>query len=390
MKIDYINGHKTDKIFGRSRYQREIFKRIDDVELNIIEYTTTADIIKDIFNTNFSKQETIITDKFEFKPSIDNKLISFMLNTGKNIIDILDRYRYNQIIKKEIKQGYIKYITSQELAYTIKSIKMDKTVVTCYDLIPWVYDGNRSRLWKDIMIGLRRADDIITISKFSKDEIIKYLNFPEDNIHIVYPAVDHSVYYENHNKEILDVNNIIHDHGIILYVGSETPRQNVPVLLNAFAILKKKIPGIKLVKIGESQSYGARKNLHRLIKELELCDDIIFAGYVPEEDMPKWYNAADILVYPCDYAGFGLPPVEAMACGTPVITSNTTSLPEVVGDAGIMIDPHDFKLMADKMYEVLTDDKIMDQMISGGLKRAKLFNWDDSAKKTLEIYKRMI
>ena len=106
--------------------------------------------------------------------------------------------------------------------------------------------------------------------------------------------------------------------------------------------------------------------------------------------MPKWYNAADILVYPCDYAGFGLPPLEAMACGTPVITSNTTSLPEVVGDAGIMIDPQDFELMANKMYDVLTDNKLKDNMINNGLERSKLFNWDDSAKKTLEIYNTMM
>ena len=123
---------------------------------------------------------------------------------------------------------------------------------------------------------------------------------------------------------------------------------------------------------------------------MDLCDDVVFTGYVPEEDMPKWYNAADILVYPCDYAGFGLPPLEAMACGTPVITSNTTSLPEVVGDAGIMIDPQDFELMADKMYEVLTDSKLNDMMINNGLKRSKLFKWDYSAKNTLEIYNMMI
>ena len=326
----------------------------------------------------------------QIKPSVNNKFISGTLNTGKKIIDMLDQYRYNQIIKKRINKEYIKYITSQELAYAIKSVKMDKTIVTCYDLIPWVYDVERSRLWKDIMTGLGKADNIITISKFSKNEIIKYLNYPEDKIHIVYPAVDHSVYYLDRNNEILNRNNISGDHGIVLYVGSETPRQNVPVLLKAFAILKKKIPGIKLVKIGEPQSYDARVNLLRLIKDLELTDDVIFVGYVPEEDMPKWYNAADILVYPCDYAGFGLPPLEAMACGTPVITSNTTSLPEVVGDAGIMIDPLDFELMADKMYEVLTNKTLKDNMITNGLKQAKLFNWDVSAKKTFDICKNII
>ena len=94
-----------------------------------------------------------------------------------------------------------------------------------------------------------------------------------------------------------------------------------------------------MLKIGNSQSFGARKQLLNYITDMGLQKDVIFIGYVPEEELPKWYNASDFLVYPCLYAGFGLPPLEAMACGTPVISSNTSSLPEVIGDAGIMVDP---------------------------------------------------
>ena len=236
------------------------------------------------------------------------------------------------------------------------------------------------------MKGLGLADIIITISKFSKEEIMKYLDYPEERIRIVYPAVDHSVYYENQDKEILSKIKIPNDQKVVLYVGSETSRQNVPVLIKAFAQLKKKIPGIKMVKIGESQGYRGRENILKLINDLHLQEDVIFVGYVPEEDMPKWYNAADIMVYQCAYAGFGLPPLEAMACGTPVITSNTTSLPEVVGDAGIMINPQDIELMADEMYDVLTNDTLKDNMTNKGLKRSKQFNWDKAAHKTLNIY----
>ena len=202
--------------------------------------------------------------------------------------------------------------------------------------------------------------------------------------------MDHDVYFENENKEILNKFHISNEEKVVLYVGSETPRMNVPVLIKAFSKLKKKIPGIKMVKIGESQSYGARENILKLINELDLQDDIIFVGYVKEEDMPRWYNAADILVYPCTYAGFGLPPLEAMSCGTPVITSNTTSLPEVVGDAGLMVNPQNFELMADMIYNLLKDDELRNDMIIKGLKRAKMFSWDESAKKTLKIYKMMI
>ena len=117
-----------------------------------------------------------------------------------------------------------------------------------------------------------------------------------------------------------------------------------------------------------------------------LQNDVIFIGYVPEEELPKWYNASDLLVYPCLYAGFGLPPLEAMACGTPVITSNTSSLPEVVDDAGIMIDPTDVNSMTQNMYEILTNRGLQTDLIKKGLKRAQTFTWDNAADETIEVY----
>ena len=382
MEIDYISGPKTNKIFGMTKYQLEIINRID-INFNIIQYNS----LMKYFEKNYANHLKTPTypSKTE-RGSMSGNRLNFLMELGKNTLRSIDKQLYIREVKNKVKEGNIKHITSQEFAYLLNSVRLENCIVTCYDLIPWVYDHNRSSLWKENMDGLKQAETIITISEFSRDEIIKYLDYPKQKIKIVYPAVDHSSYYQTHDKGILNKIDIPDNQKIILYVGSEVPRQNVPLLIKAFASLKKRIPEIKLVKIGDPQSYGAREALLRLINELDLGDDIIFAGYVPEEDMPKWYNAADILVYPCEYAGFGLPPLEAMACGTPVITSNTTSLPEVVGDAGIMIDPQDFELMADKMYDLLTDNKLNDKMINKGLKRSKLFNWDDSAKKTLEIY----
>ncbi|WP_048187969.1 glycosyltransferase family 4 protein [Methanobacterium paludis] len=384
MEIDYINGPRTDKIFGVSKYQMEIFRRIEGVGWNIIEYDSLMQILEKKYNANSKSgshsQTTGNRSIYEIKS------LKFIEDMGKKTLKTLDKHRYIHTVKNEVKEGNIKHITSQELAYILNSVKLENSIVTCYDLIPWAYDKNRSSIWKENMKGLRLADCIITISEFSKEEIMKYLDYPAERIKIVYPAADHSVYYENRNKEILSKLNISNDQKVVLYVGSEMPRQNVPVLIKAFAELKKKFPDIKLVKIGESQSYRERENILKLIKDLHLHEDVIFAGYVPEEDMPKWYNAADILVYPCAYAGFGLPPLEAMACGTPVITSNTTSLPEVVGDAGIMIDPQDVDLMADKMYEVFTNNSLKEELVKKGLEQSKRFNWEDSAKKTLEIY----
>lgn len=383
MEIDYINGPRTDKVFGMSKYQMEIFKRIEGVEWNFIEYDSVTQIIERKYKNNLkipSSPQSGVNSQSK------SKTPTFVVDLVKKTLKTTDKYRYIRTVKNKIKEGNVKHITSQEFAYIQNSLEMDKTIITCHDLIPWVYEKDRSQFWKDNISGLKKADAIITISEFSKDEIIKHLDCSAKNVYIVKDAVDHAVYYKNRDKSILRSLNILNEEFIVLYVGSETPRQNVPVLIKAFSKLKKKVPNIKLVKIGESQSYGARENILKLINDLHLQEDVIFVGYVPEEDMPRWYNAADVLVYPCEYAGFGLPPLEAMACGTPVITSNTTSLPEVVGDAGIMIDPHDIDLMADKMYEILINNGLSDDLVKKGIERAKLFSWDDSAQATLKVY----
>ena len=382
MEIDYINGPKTDKIFGMSKYQMEIHKRLD-VNLNVIEYNSLTHFFEKKYSDD-SKSRTDSPDSINI-PFLSRSL-NYIMDIGKITLKTIDKYRYIPIVKNKVKEGNIKHITSQELAFLLNSVNFENVIVTCYDLIPVVYDRERSFIWKENMKGLKKADIIITISKFSKDEIVKHLNYPEDRIKIVYPAVDHSVYYEKRDKKILGEYNISNEEKVILYVGSETPRMNVPFLIKAFSKLKKKIPNIKLVKIGESQSYGARENILKLIKDLNLQDDVIFTGYIPEEELPLWYNASDVLVYPCEYAGFGLPPLEAMACGTPVVTSNTTSLPEVVGDAGIMIEPHDIDSLAINLYDLLTQDDLRNDLIRKGLKRSQIFNWDRAANETYDIY----
>jgi Glycosyltransferase len=392
MEIDYLTGPKTDKIFGMAKYQNEICKRITDVKFNIIDYDSLTCLFerkyKSIFPQNSSHNSNSSNEMLS-KKLIKHVIFNRTLNTGKNISDNIDRYLYSNLIKREIKKDNVKHITSQQFAYLLKSLKLDKTIITCYDLIPWAYENNRSSFWKNNIEGLSKADKIITISDFSKNEIIKYAGYSPDKIEIVYPAVDHNIYYKTRDKSILKRLNISDSCKIILYVGSEEPRQSVDLLIKAFSELKKQLPEIKLIKIGNPHLYGAREKILELIEKLNLQKDIIFRDYVPEEELPKWYNAADLMVYPCLYAGFGMPPLEAMACGTPVITSNTTSLPEVVGDAGIMIDPQDINTLANNMYNVLTNDGLKEDMSKKGLKRAELFNWNESAAKTKDIYKEL-
>ena len=390
MEIDYINGQKTDKIFGMSKYQNEIFKRLTCVEFNVIEYKSLTQLFETKYKNIFPYKPNRSNNPPSDKKLIKHIMFNRTINTGKKISDNIDRYRYSNLIKRKIKRDNIKHITSQELAYLLKSLKLDKTIITCYDLIPWAYEKNYSSFWKNNIKGLKEADKIITISEFSKDEIIKYVKYPEDNIEIVYPAVDHNTYYKTGDKSILKRLNISDSCKVIMYVGSEEPRQNVDQLIKAFSEVKKKLGEVKLIKIGSPNLHGAREKLLELIEMLNLQKDVIFMDYVPEEELYKWYNAADLMVYPCSYAGFGMPPLEAMACGTPVITSNTTSLPEVVGNAGIMVDPRNIDALSINMYEVLTNEGLREDMSKKGLKRAKIFNWDESATKTLKIYNGML
>jgi glycosyltransferase involved in cell wall biosynthesis len=380
LKIDYINGPKTDKMFGMYKYQMEIQKRLN-VVLNVIEYQSIMQNLQERFNS------TDVKLNMDGDEGTSSKFKDVLVDISRKSIQSIDRYRYRTIVKGNVHQDNVKHVTNQELAYLLKYLDLEKTIVTCHDLIPWAYEKNHSKIWKDNMDGIKKADQIITISQFSKSEIIKYLDYPEERIHIISDAVDHEFYKPNRDRTILKNFKISANDKVILYVGSETPRMNLDFLLKSLSKLKKIFPNFKLVKIGEPQSLGARNHFLNSIIEMGLEENVIFVGYVAEEELPKWYNASDLLVYPCLYAGFGLPPLEAMACGTPVITSNTTSLPEVVGDAGIMVDPDDEEAMTNNIYKVLTDQDLTDYLIKRGLKRSKLFNWEESARNTLNVYK---
>lgn len=155
-------------------------------------------------------------------------------------------------------------------------------------------------------------------------------------------------------------------------------------LLMAFDIIRNKIPH-KLVLTG-GRSWND-KTLNNLIHKIG--DDVIKLGFVPDEDTPLLYNLADLFVYPSLYEGFGLPTLEAMACGCPVFTSNVSSIPEVIGDAGIMIDPYNVDEMAKSMYDILKDDGMKGDMVKRGQKQIKKYSWDKCAKETLDVLEKI-
>jgi len=262
-------------------------------------------------------------------------------------------------------------------------------ITTVFDLSPLIFPG--THLYSRVLMHkilfpftIRNSEKILTISKSTKQDLIKYLNIPEKKITVTYLATDEKYRLLN-QKEISKIRRKYSiDFPFILYVGTLEPRKNIPSLIRAFYQLKKKTSRHKLIIAGKKG--WKSEDIFETIEKLNLQKDIIFTGYVPDEDLPALYNAADLFVYPSLYEGFGLPPLEAMACGTPVITSNTSSFPEVVGDAGIMIDPYDVDGLTKAMYEVLTNDGLREDMIKKGLKQTKKFSWEKCAKETLEVY----
>ncbi|MFH1174628.1 MAG: glycosyltransferase family 1 protein [archaeon] len=240
---------------------------------------------------------------------------------------------------------------------------------------------------------LKKADLIITISEATKKNIMEQLHIPTSKIRIVYPAVDHKAYRPIHfdKKKFLKKYDIKEDKKIILYVGTEQNRKNVDVLIRAMSTLRELGVKFQFVKIGAHQNEKNRKRNVKLIRELHLTEHIKIINQVEEKELPLFYNAADVFVFPSVFEGFGMPPLEAMACGCPVITTHKTSLQEVVGDAAIILKKVTPKSIADNILRVLQDTKLRKTLRIKGLRQAKKFDWKSSAENmcaTLNAFER--
>lgn len=266
-----------------------------------------------------------------------------------------------------------------------------KKVITIHDLSSLFYPSINIRgMWAHKLLGkktIKNVDRVITVSASTKSDVMKYLKAPEEKIKVVYNGKDESfkLLDQNEISEFKRRYNLAFP--FILYVGVLQPRKNIPTLIKAYYKLKQHKTKHKLVITGgKGWQY---KEIFETVKKLNLQKDVIFTGHIIDEDIPRLYNAADLFVFPSIYEGFGIPPLEAMACGIPVIASNASSLPEVVGDAGIMADPYDVDGLADAMHKVLTNGRLREDMIKKGLEQAKMFSWEKCARETLKVYEEL-
>ena len=178
-------------------------------------------------------------------------------------------------------------------------------------------------------------------------------------------------------------------HPIVLYVGSDHPRKNLGVALEAFARLQKGRPDAVFLKVGSPGLPAGREATLEKIDKLGIREAIRFVGAVEEEKLNQLYSLADVFVYPSKFEGFGLPPLQAMAAGTPVICSNATSLPEVVGEAAIMHDADDVNGFAESLKKIVTDKELAQSLRENGLERVQQFSWTEAVERVAEVYKKI-
>jgi glycosyltransferase involved in cell wall biosynthesis len=240
------------------------------------------------------------------------------------------------------------------------------------------------------MRGLKQADWLIADSEFTKKTIVETLGYQEDRIHVIPLAIAHDVFMPRVVSDSFYARfNLDPSLRYILYVGSENPRKNLPRLLRAFSAVKARFPDVRLLKIGSVEYLRQAKLLQQQVIQLGLTQDVHFIPHVSDDDLVLFYNAAQLFVFPSLLEGFGLPPLEAMACGTPVVCSNAASLPEVVGEAALAVDPYDVDSLATAICSVLENVNLADQLRARGVERARIFTWKKTARETIRVYERV-
>ncbi|TAK76129.1 MAG: glycosyltransferase family 1 protein [Dehalococcoidia bacterium] len=266
-------------------------------------------------------------------------------------------------------------------------------VVTVHDLIryfdlqrrqPFIHRPNlvdRAYLRLDYA-GIRRADAIIAVSNTTKADVVECLGVPESRVHVVYEGVDQQRFHPSHARPF--------DFPYVLFVGSEHPRKNLGELIEAFALLKRSghHPDLRLVKVGAAGGTESdfRATTASLIARHGLGPEVVMVDRVHEDALPAYYAGAECTVLPSLYEGFGFPAVEAMACGSPVVVSSAGSLPEVVGDAGVVVSPRVPEQLAQAIHTLLVDPQRRAQLREAGLRRAAMFTWEQAAAGTRRVY----
>lgn len=265
------------------------------------------------------------------------------------------------------------------------SIKADKIVATVHDfsweIYPEFQPAERVKYFqKYFYSSILKCDHIITGSHFTKREIIERVGVSPDKITVIYHGVDHNVFYP---RESITKS----PQKYILAVGSIEPRKNLKNLLSAYAMLDKEFKNEYHLTLVGASGWNNNDIVHEM---KSLGQWVKYSGYVRDDELALLYSNASLFIYPSVYEGFGIPPLEAMACGAPVIASNASTLPEVCADAAYYVDPLDTKAIKEGILKVLRDEALQKALIAKGLVRAKEFSWEKSALEHQEVFNKVL
>lgn len=306
--------------------------------------------------------------------------------------------------KMQLFRAPLNHVTDHSYGFLTYFLPRRRTVVTCHDLAPLLAETPtlksrlKQQLWKVALRGTLRASVLITGSENNRRDILKYTTYPAENLHVIHYGLDErfrpwrdTPEYTEWAKTFRQQYGLTEDL-LVLHVGRYSPRKNFEGLIQAFARLHTSLNNreggqrVRLLQVG-----GVFSPEHRtLLNELGLQEAVTQIPFVTEAELPFVYNLASALLFPSHYEGFGWPPLEAMACGTPTVTSNTSSLPEVVGDAALTAAPDDYAGLAAALEQALTDPVRRADLIKRGLERAGQFGWHNCAEQTLAVYRALL
>jgi glycosyltransferase involved in cell wall biosynthesis len=250
------------------------------------------------------------------------------------------------------------------------------------------YDPARMFFIKKVTpVLIRRLDMVLTVSENSKKDIVSFCRIPEERVVVTPNGVDLDVYYPGDRDQAFSLIKREHDirKPFILYVSRiEHPGKNHVGLIRAFSLLKEKT-GLPHQLVLAGSEWSRADEVYKVAEQSPHVKDISFIGFVKNSDLPSLYRAADLFAFPSLYEGFGMPILEAMACGTPVVCSNQSSMPEVAGDAALLFDPYDEEDICLKMEQILSNPSLREQCVIKGLQRSSMFSWSSTAIKTIDV-----
>ena len=352
-------------------------------------------LVRELFIANHEFDLWIIAHKDDFDlfnlQEEYRKNFLFQNDYGRGFRILSEQFTYPKLIKVNQIDLY------HGLHYSMPLIKKTRIVTTVHDTT--FYKVPHTHVWLKklyfkffIKYSSNHSDHLISVSDNTKIDLINLFNIKPEKITTTHLGVDEKFKPIDDLDKFQILQNKYHlpDH-FVLYVGLIEPRKNLSSLIRAYSNLRMSIGLNKDIHLVIAGRWGwESEELMALVSELNITEKIHFPGYIEQDDLPFLYNMAKVFVYPSFYEGFGLPVLESMACGTPVITSNISSMPEFVGDSGLLIDPNDISGIQNALSDLLMNDQLRIELSGRALKRSKEFTWKETARKTLDVYRRVL